>query len=505
MKKIGLIYVKGAVPGFEDFGGLPTHLVKSNGLVNGNKASEELDALIIPGGTILESGDVSCELTSEIKQIAKDGKPIVGVCAGFQLLANQTDIGRKSEVPIIKEGLGLIDVNFSPLISSDRVKAKVYNNSFITKNQNEDVTGFHTHTYGKAEGDAKPLFYSQIQRMNYGDVNKDSEYNIFSGACNDEGNVIGTMIHNILDENPIIRKNFLDYIDASSKDIENIASKNKEVKSKINKDLGVDSGYKIELDNSFLKYKNNENGPKFLMIGSNGSDSGKTFILTGLAGALRKRGLKVALIKVGPDARDIVPGLYLTNGKMEDYGSIKIGHLGWMDIKLAIDKLNKSDYDIVLIEGVMSVFTGLLNEKVPYSASEIAMSSDIPMLLMSGVNKGGIESAAVDLVAHANMLNKLGVTVETILLNKVYNQNIFENVVPYIKNNTQVKNVLNVSKLKMKGRGFTPEVEIRYDLFSKYALECVEENIDIETIASMAKNVSFNRIVPFEEIKKKVI
>ena len=126
-------------------------------------------------------------------------------------------------------------------------------------------------------------------------------------------------------------------------------------------------------EGEFLKYKNNGKGPKFLMIGSNGSDSGKTFILTGLAGALRKRGLKVALMKVGPDARDIVPGLYLTNGKMEDYGSIKIGHLGWMDIKLAIDKLNKSDYDIVLIEGVMSVFTGLLNEKVPYSASEIAI------------------------------------------------------------------------------------------------------------------------------------
>lgn len=506
MKKIGLVYIKGAVPGFENFGELPTHLVKSNGLVDGKKASNELDALIIPGGTLLESGDISDDLSKEIKQIAKDGKPIIGVCAGLQLLANQTDIGRKSEVPIIKEGLGLIDVNLSPLISSDCVNAKVYDNSFITKGQNEDVTGFHTHTYGKIEGDAKPLFYSKIQRMNYGDVNKKSEYNIFSGACNDDGNVIGTMIHNILDENPIIRNNLLNYIDASSEDIEYISAKNKEVKSKINMEIGIDSGHKIEkLSGEFLKYKNNGKGPKFLMIGSNGSDSGKTFILTGLAGALRKRGLKVALMKVGPDARDIVPGLYLTNGKMEDYGSIKIGHLGWMDIKLAIDKLNKSDYDIVLIEGVMSVFTGLLNEKVPYSASEIAMSSNIPMLLMSGVNKGGIESAAVDLVAHANMLKKLGVTVEAILLNKVYNQDIFENVVPYIKNNTQVKNVLNVSKLKIDGRGFTPEVEIRYDLFSKYALECVEENIDINTIASMAKNVNFNRIVPFEEIKNRVI
>ena len=179
MKKIGLVYIKGAVPGFENFGELPTHLVKSNGLVDGKKASSELDALIIPGGTLLESGDISDDLSKEIKQIAKDGKPIIGVCAGLQLLANQTDIGRKSEVPIIKEGLGLINVNLSPLISSDRVNAKVYDNSFITKGQNEDVTGFHTHTYGKIEGDAKPLFYSKIQRMNYGDVNKKSEYNIF--------------------------------------------------------------------------------------------------------------------------------------------------------------------------------------------------------------------------------------------------------------------------------------------------------------------------------------
>ena len=257
MKKIGLVYIKGAVPGFENFGELPTHLVKSNGLVDGKKASSELDALIIPGGTLLESGDISDDLSKEIKQIAKDGKPIIGVCAGLQLLANQTDIGRKSEVPIIKEGLGLIDVNLSPLISSDRVNAKVYDNSFITKGQNEDVTGFHTHTYGKIEGDAKPLFYSKIQRMNYGDVNKKSEYNIFSGACNDDGNVIGTMIHNILDENPIIRNNLLNYIDASSEDIEYISAKNKEVKSKINMEVGIDSGHKIEkLSGEFLKYKN---------------------------------------------------------------------------------------------------------------------------------------------------------------------------------------------------------------------------------------------------------
>ena len=496
MTKIGLAYVKGAVPGFEKFGKLPTDIVKENGLVNGNKASDELDALIIPGGTLIESNDINMNLNKEILKMAKMGKPIIGICAGFQLLSNQIDIGRKSEMPIVKEGLGLIDVEFSPLITSDRVKAKVFDNSFLTKNQTEDIDGFHTHTYGKVVGDAKPLFYSKVQRMNYGDTNKDGDYNIFSGACNDDGNIIGTMIHNILDENPILLDNLLKQIDAS--DIEDIYNRNKSVKKYIQSEVGIGTNIKIP-------QKKINNKPKFLMIGSNGSDSGKTFILTGLAGALRKRGYKVALLKVGPDVRDIIPGLYLTKDYMNDFSSIKIGHLGWMDIESTIAKLNNSNYDIVLIEGVMSVFTGLLNEKVPFSAAEIAMSSNIPMLLISGVNKGGIESAAVDLVAHANMLKKFNVNVKGILLNKVYNKNIFENVIPYIKNNTKVDKILSIGKLKLKTRGFTPEIEIRYDLFTKAALDLVEESIDVEEIVDMASEVKFNRIITFNEIKEKVI
>ena len=497
MTKIGLAYLSGAVPGFEDFGNLPTDIVKENGLVNGNRASDELDALIIPGGTLIESNDINMDLNMEIMKMAKDGKPIIGICAGFQLLSNQIDIGRKSPVPIVKEGLGIIDVNFSPLITSDRVKAKVFDNSFLVKGQTEDVDGFHTHTYGKVEGDAKPLFYSQVQRMNYGDVNKSGDYNIFSGACNDDGNVVGTMIHGILDENPILKENLLEQIDA--KDPDDIYKRNMEVKKFLQSEVGINTGIKIP------EIKPNKK-PKYLMIGSNGSDSGKTFIMTGLAGAIRKRGYKVALLKVGPDVRDIIPGLYLTKGKMEEFASVKIGHLGWQDIETTISQLNSSDYDIVLIEGVMSVFTGLLNEKVPFSAAEIAMSSDIPMILASGVNKGGIESAAIDLVSHANMLEKFGVSVEAILLNKVYSDDIFDEVVPYIKNNTNVKNVLKLPKLKSADmRGFIPEVEIRYELFTSHALDLIEENLNIDEIIAMAREVEFKKIYTFEEIKEKVI
>ena len=498
MTRIGLAYVSGAVPGFEDFGNLPTDIVKENGLVDGLKASDELDALIIPGGTLIESNDINMDLNREIKKMARDGKPIIGICAGFQLLSNQIDIGRKSPVPIVKEGLGLIDVDFSPLITSDRVKAKVFDNSFLVKNQTEDVNGFHTHTYGKVEGDAKPLFYSQVQRMNYGDTNKKGEYNIFSGACNDDGNVIGTMIHGILDENPILVENLLEQIDA--KDIDKIYNRNLEVKKFLQSEVGINTNIKVpELEDKPKK-------PKYLMIGSNGSDSGKTFIITGLAGALRKRGYKVALLKVGPDVRDIIPGLYLTKGKMEDFASVKIGHLGWKDIESTIAQLNSSDYDIVLIEGVMSVFTGLLNEKVPFSAAEIAMSSRIPMILASGVNKGGIESAAIDLVSHANMLEKFGIPVEAILLNKVYNDDIFDQVVPYIRNNTNVKNVLKLPKLKSADmRGFIPEVEIRYELFTSHSMDLVENNLNIDEIINMAREVEFEKIYTFEEIKDKVI
>ena len=497
MTRIGLAYVSGAVPGFEDFGNLPTDIVKENGLVDGLKASDELDALIIPGGTLIESNDIDMPLNCEIKKMARDGKPIIGICAGFQLLSNQIDIGRKSPVPIVKDGLGIIDVNFSPLITSDRVKAKVFDNSFFVKNQKDDVDGFHTHTYGKVEGDAKPLFYSKVQRMNYGDTNEEGDYNIFSGACNDDGNVIGTMIHGILDENPVLVENLLEQIDAA--DIDEIYNRNVEVKKFLQSEVGINTNIKIPEITPNKK-------PKYLMIGSNGSDSGKTFIMTGLAGAIRKRGYKVALLKVGPDVRDIIPGLYLTKGKMEEFASVKIGHLGWQDIESTVAKLNSSDYDIVLIEGVMSVFTGLLNEKVPFSTAEIAMSSNIPMILASGVNKGGIESAAIDLVSHANMLEKLGVSVEAILLNKVYNDNIFDQVVPYITNNTNVEKVLKLPKLKSADmRGFIPEVEIRYELFTSHAMDLIENNLNIDEIIAMAREVEFKKIYTFDEIKSKVV
>ena len=54
-------------------------------------------------------------------------------------------------------------------------------------------------------------------------------------------------------------------------------------------------------------------------------------------------------------------------------------------------------------------------------------------------------------------------------------------------------------------RGFIPEVEIRYDLFTSYAMNLIEDNLDIDLIVSMAREVEFDKIYSFDEIKSKVV
>ncbi|MDD6257226.1 MAG: AAA family ATPase [Methanobrevibacter boviskoreani] len=500
--KIGLTYVKGAVPGYENFGHLPTDLVKSNGLVNGNRAHEELDALIIPGGTIVESESIKkdSDLAKEIYSMNKEGKPIVGICSGFQLLANQTDVGRKSPIPIIKEGLGLLDVDFSPLISTDQVEGEIVGDSFLTKNIDGPVTGFHCHTYGDIKGEAKPLIYSELKRINYG--NKKEKH--LSGVVSDNGNIVGTVIHRIFDNNPHVVENFLQSLDADEDDRTSILERNRECVKNINKEIGIDTNVEIRIPgkNCLTKDLKKREGelPTCLIIGSTGSDSGKTFMTTGLAGILREKGLNVGLIKIGPDIRDIVPGLYLTNGYMEDYGSIKISNLGWCQLPDVLESLKNSNYDVVLIEGVMSVFTGMLNRKIPYSGAEIARAGNIPMILTTGVNKGGIESAAIDITAHAKKLKDFGINIKGIVLNKVYDMDIFESVKGYIESETGIEDVIAIPKVKLEERGATPEVEIKFEDFAIKAYETMNKNFDINLIRYIEERPSFDRYLDYDEI-----
>jgi len=503
---IGLLNVKGAVPAFENFGNIPTHVVNHNGLVHGRKAHEVLDGIIIPGGSIVESESMTPELASEIKTMALNGNFVLGICSGFQTLALKTDIGRKSPFPIEKEGLGLLDVSFSPMISNDQVEARITSESFLTKGLvGKTINGFHCHTYGhlieNGSDNAHPILYSKIKRVNYADDNRE----VLAGVTNAEGNVVGTMIHGCLDNNPILVENILKFIGADDKDRQQIAEANKMLVEKIKGQLGIETNILIEKKEN--TDSNQYNGsisagmPPVIMVGSTGSDSGKTFLVTGLAGAFRRRGLKVGVLKVGPDVRDIVPALYLTKEKMESHSSIKIGHLGWMGLEDVLKSISSFNYDLVIIEGVMSVFTGLLNEKVPYSAAEIALAADIPLLLVSGCSKGGIETAALDLASHRKILTKMGIEVPGIIFNRVYDSKIVQKASQIFKNDNGLKMIGEVPKVKLSERGGTPEVEIKLEEFCLMALKTVEENLDLDKIFALAKKPDFKGYNSIKEIE----
>ena len=60
-----------------------------------------------------------------------------------------------------KKVLEFLDVSFSPMIGTDRVEAKIIDNSFLTEDLvGKKITGFHCHTYGNITGDAKPVLTS---------------------------------------------------------------------------------------------------------------------------------------------------------------------------------------------------------------------------------------------------------------------------------------------------------------------------------------------------------
>ena len=495
MKKIGILYVPGSLPTFENFARLPTHVLKDNGMVNGKKAYDELDGLILPGGSLMESLSISSNVENVIRKMDQQGKFILGMCSGFQVLSHKTDIGRKSPCPVERKGLGILDVTFHPMIGTDRVEAEVSSESFLTNGMvGEEVTGFHCHTYGEIRGDAKPVFFSKVRRLNY----TNNPGKILSGVKNDDGNVVGTMVHASLDENPILRENILKYLDADPDDIRKIESANQELNKNIKGEIGI--GWDMYADYRISSQRDSSKIPPFLMIASTGSDSGKTFLTTGLVGALRKRGYRVGVLKVGPDIRDIVPSLYLNKEKMMPFSSIQIGGLGWKDLQDVLEGVQNKGYDLILIEGVMSIFTGLLNEKTPFSAAEIALAGKIPTLLATGCNKGGIETAAIDLEAHAKTCQKLGIKISGLILNKVYSEEIAKTALKYLGNINGIEWVGSVSKAKLTARGGTPEVELKLEDFCFKAIETVEKHLNVDEILKMARKPEFTGYLSYDEI-----
>ncbi|MGO8805109.1 MAG: AAA family ATPase [Candidatus Bathyarchaeia archaeon] len=480
---MGLAYLPGSLPCFETFGNLPTDLVREDGLVEGKTASDVLDMIIIPGGSLVESNTLKEDLAREICKMADCSKFVLGICSGFQILSNGTDIGRLSAYPIMRKGLGLIDAEFTPLICTDQVKATVIGTSCLTDAVGSEVSGFHCHTYGNVvtHKKAKPILVSHTKRLNYHENAKD----LVSGISNDEGNVVGVMIHGLLDRNPLIIEGIQKSLDISNEELRGIRAANGKLLHQIKAEIGISTNvYECEA----VKKQSTH---RALLVTALGSGSGKTFIVTGLAGTLKKKGFKVGAVKVGGDIRDVVPALYLIKEPIRDYSSIRVGQSGWMIGNESVKQAEK-EYDFLIIEGAMNAFTGLLNEKVmrPSSTAEIAAALGVSTVVVVTCDMEGIEGALVNVLNYVNLLKNLGVKTEGVILNKVHTSYLTENVRRFIEQtltNAGVELLGIVPRVDVEGRGAIPEIEIKYEEFGAKAIEVIENSLNIDKIIHIAE------------------
>jgi cobyric acid synthase len=477
-----LVYLPGALPCFEEFGNLPTDLVREDAVVDGKPASKVLDMIIIPGGSLIESQSINDTVTREIRKMADAGKFVLGICSGFQILAKDTDIGRLSSTPIMREGLCLLDAEFKPLICTDRVKATVVGKSFLTDQIGGEVTGFHCHTYGELVlgKNAKPILVSHVKRVNY----RSNPQDLVSGIANKEGNVVGVSVHALLEQNPLFIQGVAKSLGVNAEELQEVRAANSKLLKVIKSEVGVSTSIKAQ--NGVQKAR----ASKFLLITATGSGSGKTFIVTGVAGALKKRGVKLGLMKIGGDIRDSVPALYLIKEPIRGYSSIKVGKSGWKPFAEAVEEA-AHNYELVLVEGAMSAFTGFLNDNVerPSSTAEIAAALGVPTVVVVACEKEGIEGAIVNTLNYVNLMRRLGIKVEGVILNKVRTSYLTAEIRRFMEKAFEkigVKLLGIVPRIELEGRGTIPEVEIRYEEFGAKAVETAEQSIDLDALTKLA-------------------
>jgi cobyrinic acid a,c-diamide synthase len=117
---------------------------------------------------------------------------------------------------------------------------------------------------------------------------------------------------------------------------------------------------------------------KGLVIAGTHSGVGKTTVTMGVLAAMKKRGLRVAPFKVGPDFID--PGHH---GVVSGYTSRNLD--GWM-LSRAYNKAcfarQAADADVVVVEGVMGLFDGFSGNDEDGSTAQMAKWLGLPVLLV---------------------------------------------------------------------------------------------------------------------------
>jgi len=203
--KVEVVYLP-HISNFTDFDYLKEEREVSLKFTGRGESLGDPDVIIIPGSKntlddlfyLREKG-----YAKKIINLAKNGKIVVGICGGFQMLGEYIEDAYhlESNRKLI-EGLNLLNTytKIEKKKITHQIKAiplKIFDSSQI-------LTGYEIHTGRTKLGkNVNPLF-KIIQRSR-------QEVEILDGAINKENNVFGTYIHGIFDNNKF-RREFINYV-----------------------------------------------------------------------------------------------------------------------------------------------------------------------------------------------------------------------------------------------------------------------------------------------------
>jgi adenosylcobyric acid synthase len=162
------------------------------------------DAIILPGSksTISDLERIrKTGIADVIVRSARAGVPVIGICGGFQMLGKRIDDPSHTESDCDSvTGLGLLDVvtSFAKRKTTWQVRALcACERGVFSGLKGEDVSGYEIHM-GQTLGDNVSPAFRITRRGNRKAAHSD-------GAMSEDGNIIGTYIHGLF-ENESVRR-----------------------------------------------------------------------------------------------------------------------------------------------------------------------------------------------------------------------------------------------------------------------------------------------------------
>ncbi|HWJ53897.1 MAG TPA: cobyrinate a,c-diamide synthase, partial [Propionibacteriaceae bacterium] len=151
-----------------------------------------------------------------------------------------------------------------------------------------------------------------------------------------------------------------------------------------------------------------------IIIAAPGSGHGKTTIATGLMGALRREGMEVAGLKVGPDYID--PGYHaLATGRPGRNLDPHLCRPEQIAPLLLHGAATPVPADVAVIEGVMGLFDGLIGGDGFGSTAHVATLVGAPVILALDISQVSRTAAAI---VHGLHTFDPGVRISGVILNK---------------------------------------------------------------------------------------